>query len=86
MGKILREGVGLRPLPDGAAIQLPPERWAAFPDGGTLFVHRPTIKKGDMIKLSKMTMIDVPAGYLVVVLSPYEVVGNLGAKESGGDG
>jgi hypothetical protein len=70
--------VGLRALPEGEGIALPPERWASFPEGGTLFVHRPAVKKGDAIVFSNMTLINVPVGHLVVVLSPDEVAGEIG--------
>jgi hypothetical protein len=57
----------------GPLIALPPERWASFPDGGTLFVRRPQVKQGDQIRLSDMTIIDVPPGHTVAVLSPEDV-------------
>jgi hypothetical protein len=68
--------MGLRKLKTGQLpTRLPPERWAPFPDGGTLFVRRPQLKPDDIIRLSDMTTIDVPPGHYVVVLSAAEVEG-----------
>lgn len=52
---------------------IPPERWSSFPAGGTLFVQRPAVKKGDRIRFSEMTCIDVPVGATVLVLLPDEL-------------
>jgi hypothetical protein len=66
----------------GAGPSLPPERWSYFQEGGTLLVHRPQLKKGDQLVISKLTMIDVPEGCFVVVLTPEEVHGATSPNET----
>lgn len=70
-----RESMGIKPTND--VTPLPPDRWAPFPEGGTLFVRRPALKKGDPFSMRDLTTMDVPPDHFVVILSRDQVEGRI---------